>query len=121
MNERIDKVEFSSQKGQLSKGPNVQKRANLYRYIDEDDYKEDLDEENHAPHINLSRFGWRNRNKKARYGDRVDNNSGNIKSKIPSFQGKNDHEAYLESKKRGGISIWLSQLLLIGKAKVDCR
>ena len=57
MNERIDKVEFSSQKGQLSKGPNVQKRANLYRYIDEDDYKEDLDEENHAPHINLSRFG----------------------------------------------------------------
>ena len=41
-----------------------------------------------------------------RYGGRLrearnweDNNLGSIKMKIPSFQGKNDHEAYLEWEK----------------------
>ena len=35
-----------------------------------------------------------------RYGERVDNNLGSIKVKIPTFQGKTDHEAYLEWEKR---------------------
>ncbi|KAI9173861.1 hypothetical protein LWI28_007727 [Acer negundo] len=35
-----------------------------------------------------------------RYGERVDNNLGSIKVKIPTFQGKTDPEAYLEWEKR---------------------
>ena len=38
------------------------------------------------------RYGERHRE----YRNREDNNLGNIKIKIPSFQGKNDPEAYLE-------------------------
>ena len=34
----------------------------------------DLDEEDHAPHIGLSRFGQGNGNREVTYGDRVDNN-----------------------------------------------
>ena len=35
-------------------------------------------------------------NSNRRNPNRVDNNLGSIKMKIPSFQGKNDPEAYLE-------------------------
>jgi hypothetical protein len=35
-----------------------------------------------------------------RWRDRTDRNLGNIKMKIPSFQGKNDPEAYLEWEKK---------------------
>lgn len=53
-------------------------------YADEDYYGEDLDEEDHAPHINLIRFGWGNGNKDVRYGDKVNKNLRNIKLKTSS-------------------------------------
>ena len=55
-----------------------QRGKNPYRYVDEDDNGEDIDEEDHAPHINLIRFGRVNENREFRYGDRVDNNLSNI-------------------------------------------
>ena len=39
-------------------------------------------------------------NSNRRNPNRVDNNLGSIKMKIPSFQGKNDSEAYLEWNQR---------------------
>lgn len=58
MNERIVEVESNWQKGQQPNTPNVQQREmNPCRYANEDDYKEDQDEEYHAPHNNLSRIG----------------------------------------------------------------
>ena len=62
---------------------NVQQRGrNPYRYTNEDNYGEDLDEEDRAPQINLSRFGQGNENKEVRYKDKVDNCLGNMKLKI---------------------------------------
>ncbi|XP_062113069.1 uncharacterized protein LOC133824216 [Humulus lupulus] len=46
----------------------------------------------------MGRFGHGNGGRRAR--DRFDNNLGNIKMKIPSFQGRNDPEAYLEWEKK---------------------
>lgn len=64
MNKRIDKVESSSQKQQPPKAHDVQQWGrNPYRYADEYDYGEELDEDC-APHINLSRFKRGNENKK---------------------------------------------------------
>lgn len=65
----------------------------------------ELDEEDHASHNNLSRFGWANENREVRYGDRVDNNLVNIKLKILFF--------YVKVGKKGWIGIWLSQLLCL--------
>lgn len=66
---------------------------------------EDLDEEDRFSHI--GRFGCGVGNRGFRYGtredrvsERMDNNLGSIKMKIPSFQGKNDPEAYLEWEKK---------------------
>ena len=71
VNERVDKVKSSWQKRQPSKAPNVkQKGKNPYRYANEDKYEKDLDEEDHVPHINLSRFGWGNENREVRYEKR---------------------------------------------------
>ena len=42
--------------------------------------------------VSNRRYGGRHREDR----NREDNNLGNIKMKIPSFQGKNDPEAYLE-------------------------
>lgn len=62
----------------------------MYRYGDENDYEEDLDEEYRTAHINLDRFGQRNGNREVIYGDTIDNNLEDIKLKISSFQGKED-------------------------------
>lgn len=64
VNERINKVESNSQKLQPPKAPNVQKRRNPYRYTNKDYYWEDLNEEDSALHINLSRIGLGNEKKK---------------------------------------------------------
>jgi len=45
---------------------------------------------------NEDRDGSETSNSNRRNPNRVDNNLGSIKMKIPSFQGKNDPEAYLE-------------------------
>ena len=59
--------------------------------MEEEGYEGDgfEDEKGHDSVVSDRRYGGRLRN-------REDNNFGSIKMKIPSFQGKNDHEAYLE-------------------------
>lgn len=89
VNERIDTVESSSQQRYTLKAYYVQQREmNPYRYADEDDYREDLDEEDLVPYINLRRFRWGNRNREVKYGDKNDKNLENIKLKILSSQEK---------------------------------
>ena len=51
-----------------------------------DDFEDEID---HDSVVSDRRYGGRLRN-------REDNNLGSIKMKIPSFQGKNDPEVYLE-------------------------
>ena len=70
VNERIYKVESNSQKQLPLKALNLQQRGrNSYRCADEDDYREDLDREDRAPYINLSRFGRKTENREVRYRD----------------------------------------------------
>ena len=101
MNERINNIKSSSNKGQPLKALNVQQREkNPYRYVDENDYEEDLNEEDRTPYINLNRFEQSNRNREVRYEDRVEKILEKFMLKIPSFQGKNYPEAYLSGKRR---------------------
>ena len=41
--------------------------SSSYQYADEDEYKEDLDKEDHAFYINLGGFKQGHRNREARY------------------------------------------------------
>ena len=73
----------------------------------DDDHEDEFeDEEDQASLNNEGRFvprrerhgrGFR---RDLRWQDGTDKNVGNIKMKIPSFQGKNNHEAYLEWEKK---------------------
>ena len=58
-----------------------------------DDFEDEIDRD---WVVSGMRYGGRIRETK----NREDNNLGSIKMKIPSFQGKNDHEAYLEWEKK---------------------
>uniref|UniRef100_A0A2N9HJT4 Reverse transcriptase domain-containing protein n=1 Tax=Fagus sylvatica TaxID=28930 RepID=A0A2N9HJT4_FAGSY len=61
--------------------------------VKEEAESEEFDE----PYLNRGRFERGNGNRETRMGrPRRDNDLGNIKIKIPSFQGKNDPEVYLE-------------------------
>ena len=62
--------------------------------VDEEEYDGgDFEDENgYDSGVSIRRYGGRHREDR----NREDNNLGNIKMKIPSFQGKNDPEAYLE-------------------------
>ena len=62
--------------------------------VDEEEYDGgDFEDENgYGSSVSNRRYGGRHREDR----NREDNNLGNIKMKIPSFQGKNDSEAYLE-------------------------
>ena len=76
----------------------------------EADYGEDLEAEDNATNGSRGRFrsghrgigndifysDWSDR---GRWDNRLDKNLGNIKMKIPSFQGKNDLDVYLEWQK----------------------
>ena len=62
--------------------------------VDEEEYdRGDFEDQNgYDSGVSNRRYGGRHREDR----NREDNNLGNIKMKIPSFQGKNDPEAYLE-------------------------
>ena len=97
INERMDRVESSPQRGQPHRAPTVQRRErHPPRYEYEDDYGDDLDNDDRASNISVRQFRRGNRDRGVRHEDRIDNNLDNIKMQIPSFQGKNDPEAYLE-------------------------
>ena len=77
--------------------PTVRRRERLPRRgarVDEGEYDGgDFENENvYDSGVSNRRYGGRHREDR----NREDNNLGNIKMKIPSFQGKNDPEAYLE-------------------------
>ena len=76
--------------------PTRRRRERLSRRgvcVEEDKYDGNgfEDENDHDSAVGDRRYGGRHRDR-----NREDNNFGNIKMKIPSFQGKNDPEAYLE-------------------------
>ena len=78
--------------------PTGRRRESLPRrgvHVEEDEYDgndfEFEDENDHDSAVSNRRYGGRHREDR----NREDNNLGNIKMKIPSFQGKNDPEAYL--------------------------
>uniref|UniRef100_A0A2N9F015 Reverse transcriptase domain-containing protein n=1 Tax=Fagus sylvatica TaxID=28930 RepID=A0A2N9F015_FAGSY len=74
--------------------PNRQQGGRVpWRNVEEEAESEEFDE----PYLNRGRFERGNGNREARMGrPRRDNDLGNIKIKIPSFQSKNDPEVYLE-------------------------
>ena len=97
--ERLDRVEDGTQRGQPPFAPNAPRRNRFHqREIDKvgefegDDFEEELDRMSVGSH---RRYG---RDREAR--NRVDNNLGSIKMKIPAFQGKSDPKAYLEWEKK---------------------
>jgi hypothetical protein len=94
INERLDRVEAGTPRGQQQNIPNRQRGGRaLWRNDEEEAELEDFDE----PYLNRGRFERGYGNREARMGrPRRDNDLGNIKIKIPSFQGKNDPEVYLE-------------------------
>jgi hypothetical protein len=94
INERLDRVEAGTPRGQQQNIPNRQRGGRaLWQNGEEEVELEDFDE----PYLNRGRFEHGYGNREARMGrPRRDNDLGNIKIKIPSFQGKNDPEVYLE-------------------------
>ena len=62
--------------------------------VDKEEFEEGDFEDENGYHLVVSNRSYGGRHKE--YRNREDNNLGNIKMKIPSFQGKKDPEAYLE-------------------------
>ena len=91
--------EGGTQRRQPPIAPNVHRRGRLHRREVEDldefeggGVEEEFDRMSIGSH---RRYGW---DREAR--NRVDNNLGSIKMKIPAFQGKSDPEHTLSGKKR---------------------
>ena len=101
VNDRLDKVDPSLQREQPFRAPNVERRErNPPRNDYEDNYGNDLEEDDRMSNMGVDKFRRGMGGREVRYGERVDNNLGSIKVKIPTFQGKTDPEAYLEWEKR---------------------
>ena len=99
IHERLDKVEEGSQRGQPSIVPTPSRRNRFHQRETEvvDEFEGDgLEEEFDRLSVGSHRRLGRNRE----VNNRVDNNLGSIKMKIPSFQGKSDPETYLEWEKK---------------------
>ena len=83
-----------------------QERHACMDYFDDDHEDEFEDEEDQTSLNNEGKFVPRGERRgrgfrrNSRWQDGIDRNLGNIKMKIPSFQGKNDLEAYLEWEKK---------------------
>jgi hypothetical protein len=94
IHERLDWVEAETPRGQQQDNPNRQQGGRvLWWNVEEEAESEEFDE----PYLNQGRFEHGYGNREAIMGrPRRDNDLGNIKIKFPSFQGKNDPEAYLE-------------------------
>ncbi|KAL5537406.1 hypothetical protein UlMin_046032 [Ulmus minor] len=93
IHERLDRVEAGTPREQQHDIPNRQQGGRVPRRNVEEEAESEFDE----PYFNRGRFEHGYGNREARMGrPRRDNDLGNIKIKIPSFQGKNDPEAYLE-------------------------
>ena len=89
IHERLDRVEEGTQRGQP---PSHQRQIEEVGEFEGDDLEEEFDRMSVGSHRKCGR------DREAR--NRVDNNLGSIKMKIPAFQGKSDPEAYLEWEKK---------------------
>ncbi|KAL6329719.1 hypothetical protein AAG906_035367 [Vitis piasezkii] len=105
--DRQDVVIASLQEERTQRAPNARRQGRRARVDGSDDYHEDEfeDEEDQASLNHEGRFAPRNERhgrgfrRAPRWQDEIDRSLGNIKMKIPSFQGKNDPEVYLEWEK----------------------
>ena len=99
-----DAVITSLQKERTQRAPNGRRQGRRTRVDDSDDYHEDEfeDEEDQASLNHEGRFALKRERhgrgfrRAPRWQDGTDRNLENIKMKIPSFQGKNNLEVYLE-------------------------
>ena len=102
--DRQDAVIASLREERPRRAPNARRQGRYARLDDSDDYHEDEfeDEDDQASLNNEGRFVPRGERRgrgfrrDPRWQDGTDRNLGNIKMKIPLFQGKNDPEVYLE-------------------------
>ncbi|XP_038979001.1 LOW QUALITY PROTEIN: uncharacterized protein LOC120109324 [Phoenix dactylifera] len=97
--ERQDANIAALQRNHARGGPNVQRQARRQFQVEHEDANDDVFDEkasyNMSDHARVDRGGWRGRRV-----DDVDRSLGNIKMKIPSFQGKSNPEAYMEWEKK---------------------
>lgn len=99
LHERLDRVEEGSQRRQPPSTNGQQRERGRQHKFDYDNYyANDKDEDDCASNINMGRIGHGNGGRRGR--DRLNNNLGNIKVKISSFQGRNDPKSYLEWEKK---------------------
>ena len=108
--DRQDAVIASLHEEHPRRAPNARRQGRRACLSDSDDYHEDKfedeDEDNQASLNNAGRFvprgdrSGRGFQRDPRWQDGTDRNLGNIKMKIPSFQGKNDPEVYLKWEKK---------------------
>ena len=106
--DRQDAVIASLREECTQRAPNARRQGKRARVDDSDDYHEDEfeDEEDQASLNHQGRFALmgerrgRGFQRAPRWQDVTNRNLGNSKMKIPSFQGKNDPEVYLEWEKK---------------------
>ena len=106
--DRQDAVIASLHEEQNQRAPNARREGKRACFDYFDDYHEDEfeDEEDQTSLNHEGRFAPRGEMRcrsfriAPRWQDGTDRNLGNIKMKIPSFQGKNDPEVYLEWEKK---------------------
>ena len=106
--DRQDAVIASLREERTQRVPNARRQGRRARIDDSDDYHEDEfeDEEDQASLNHEGRFAPRGERRGRgfrrvpRWQDGTDRNLENIKMKIPSFQGKNNPEVYLEWEKK---------------------
>ena len=102
--DRQDVVIASLLEERTQRAPNARRQGRCVRVDDFDDYHEDdfEDEKDQASLNHEGRFVPRGERRgrgfrrAPRWQDGIDRNLGNIKMKIPLFQGKNDPKVYLE-------------------------
>ncbi|RVW21501.1 Transposon Ty3-I Gag-Pol polyprotein [Vitis vinifera] len=106
--DRQDAVIAYLREERTQRAPNARRQGKRAHVDDSDDYHEDEfgDEEDRASLNHEDRFAPRGERhgrgfrRTPRWQDGADRSLGNIKMKIPSFQGKNDPEVYLEWEKK---------------------
>uniref|UniRef100_A0A2N9G1C9 CCHC-type domain-containing protein n=1 Tax=Fagus sylvatica TaxID=28930 RepID=A0A2N9G1C9_FAGSY len=104
--DRQDAVIATWREGRPQGGPYVRRQARRAPVDDSDgDHEDEFEGEEDQASLNgrfVPRGERRGRGFRTglRWRDGIDGNLGNIKMKIPSFQGKNDPEAYLEWEKK---------------------
>lgn len=88
-------MESQVEQPRVQRGHQKERRSSRVGY--EKEIWAESEEEDRSTRCSRERFQFGSR--EDRFGEWVDNNLGNIKIKIPSFQGRSDPKAYLELEK----------------------